>query len=727
MKKEVEKLVTLLIMLVAMSIPQDVIAQVQGFWMNNTNDFPKNLPIVGVALKSISNVFEVSNTINLSDDKNNNLPNIAINAKKLNIKTPTEKKDFSEMEKDKYGWGLYAFEKPCYFRSNSNSTNCLKNVKFFITDAIHPLCTTPGKLVWLDLEDFCQSSNYKKIPVYRVVTKDRYSGISMHFSDNKADEKMYIKGTEGFVKTDGNYKRVRADIEEYGQFATELSYQFDSPLFCTDIKPSSTYLSRDKIYLLVERTEDVNQIFATQSALIEDAKKQEKEAEARKAEEAKLPMIMKVESVPQTSSTQEFTTPEKAGYTLIRTKTIAGYKCDFYAEGVRTFRFGNGDFMTFSDRSEYGDQDYKPATTDESMGDWQLHAEDGGIVRRENGIITITNPDGSIVKSSNSQSFHWDYDDDKPRVTRKSFTIDIVTLPGSTTPLKKVSFRNSDNYSVLRTKDGFKGLQAEGLLIGNRLYNANVEGKLTSFAQIVDGLPIPALKTDSVIEVKTKVCKNESGDDAVQLTINYANGDSIVCTGAELGFIVNSGTIHRNGGVLTIKVVNGKNLQILTFPNNDKYIGSFKNESPEGLGSGYSDCLCLSHLACPKLQYCDGTLIKADGKQIEYTRGTSEIEIAAEKKAKDAEAMAIYKQLCNKYGKKYVDAALNKKPIVGMPEELLRKVFNLKLVKENVSGKLYRITGFGWTNSGSTFTNSAILYSVWVSNGRVTSVRIWNN
>ena len=62
MKKEVEKLVTLLIMLIAMSIPQDVIAQVQGFWMNNTNDFPKNLPIVGVALKSISNVFEVSNT-----------------------------------------------------------------------------------------------------------------------------------------------------------------------------------------------------------------------------------------------------------------------------------------------------------------------------------------------------------------------------------------------------------------------------------------------------------------------------------------------------------------------------------------------------------------------------------------------------------------------------------------------------------------------------------------
>lgn len=141
----------------------------------------------------------------------------------------------------------------------------------------------------------------------------------------------------------------------------------------------------------------------------------------------------------------------------------------------------------------------------------------------------------------------------------------------------------------------------------------------------------------------------------------------------------------------------------------------------------YHDYLYLAHLAYPKLKYYNGTLIKADGKQIEYTEGTSEIEIAAEKKAKDAEAMAIYKQLCNKYGKKYVDAALNKKPIVGMPEELLRKVFNLKLVKENVSGKLYRITGFGWTNSGSTFTNSALLYSVWVRNGRVTSVRIWNN
>ena len=428
---------------------------------------------------------------------------------------------------------------------------------------------------------------------------------------------------------------------------------------------------------------------------------------------------------------EEFTTPEKAGYLLVNTKTIAGFKCDFYAEGVRTFHFGNGDFATFSDRSKTGDQDRKPLTNDYSMGDWQMHAEDGGVVRQENGIVTITNPNGSIVKSISKRDLRWDVDDKKPIVYRDWFPRNLVTTPGSSTPLKNVTFKNNSNYSELNTRDGFSAMEVTGNMIGNRVYTSNEEGELFAFIQIVDGLPIPAIESDSVIGIKTEVCENRWHNNAIQLTINYANGDNIVCTGESDAFVVSSGTIHRNGGVLTIKVVNDKTLQILTFSNGDKYVGDFNYElkyptDPMHLNM-VSNRLCLYQLAWPELQYWNGTFIKADGKRIEFKKGKTDQQRAAEKKAAEAKATAQYNDLCKKFGKKYVDAALNQLPIVGMPEELLNAAFTLKFIRQSGDYKLYRITGLGWTNFGRTLTDNATLYSIWVRNGRVVDVRYWGN
>ena len=455
--------------------------------------------------------------------------------------------------------------------------------------------------------------------------------------------------------------------------------------------------------------------------------------EAQKKEEPKEPMIMIVSDPLADIKDEEFTTPEKAGYLLVNTKTMSGFKCEYFAERVVRVHFGNGDFAVFSDEKVFsnGPNDQNPGHNANSIGDWQIHAEDGGVVRQENGIITITNPNGSIVKSISKRDLRWDVDWKKPIVYRDWFPRNLVTTPGSSTPLKNVTFKNNSNYSELNTRDGFRAMEVTGNMMGNRVYASNEEGELFAFIQIVDGLPIPAIESDSVIGIKTEVCENRWHNNAIQLTINYVNGDSIVCTGESDAFVVNSGTIHRNGGVLTIKVVNDKTVQILTFSNGDKYVGDFNYRLMYPTDKMHlnmvSDRLCLYQLAWPELQYWNGTLIKADGKRIEFKKGKTDQQIAAEKKAAEAKATAQYNDLCKKFGKKYVDAALNQLPIVGMPEELLNAAFTLKFIRQSGDYKLYRITGLGWKNFGRTLTDNATLYSIWVRNGRVVDVRYWGN
>ena len=105
------------------------------------------------------------------------------------------------------------------------------------------------------------------------------------------------------------------------------------------------------------------------------------------------------------------------------------------------------------------------------------------------------------------------------------------------------------------------------------------------------------------------------------------------------------------------------------------------------------------------------------------------IEREAKKKEEDAKTQKNYNWLCQKFGKKYVDAALKKTPIIGMPEELFVLSFrnNLELVEEGSNYRLYRVRGFGVIEgvSKTTITDSALLHSVWVRNGKISSIRNW--
>ena len=588
---------------------------------------------------------------------------------------------------------------------------------------------------WVDLKTFeIRQFHYNQsTPVFAVKVKDvaKKPGpflfpANIYFSEKPdgKEEGYYAVSTTKFTARIGSKKNEIKfeDLQDFGN--GWRGYSFDKPLY---IRKGDANVELANMMLLVKDVSSQNQ--QRQSVQTGNAEL----SHNQKIEYSKSPMLMIVSDPQVATNENEFTTPEKAGYLLVNTKTMSGFKCEYFAEGVVRVHFGNGDFAVFSDEKVFsnGPNDQNPGHNANSIGDWQIHAEDGGVVRQENGIVTITNPNGSIVKSSSKRNLRWDVDWKKPIVFRDWFPQNLVTTPGNNTPLKNVSFKKNSNYSELKTRDGFSAMEVSGNMIGNRVYTVNEEGELFAFIQIVDGLPIPALESDSVIGIKTEVCKNRWGQDAIQLTINYANGDNIVCTGESDAFVVNSGTIHRNGGVLTIKDINEKTVKILTFPNNDKYVGDFNYRLMYPTDQMHinmvSDRLCLYQLAWPELQYWNGTLIKADGKRIEFKEGKTDQQIAAEKKAAEAKATAQYNDLCKKFGKKYVDAALNQLPIVGMPEELLNAAFTLKFIRQSGDYKLYRITGLGWKNFGRTLTDNATLYSIWVKNSKVVDVRYWGN
>lgn len=428
------------------------------------------------------------------------------------------------------------------------------------------------------------------------------------------------------------------------------------------------------------------------------------------------PMVIKQVPFPECNSASKITTPEKEGYTLLDTRRIAGYKCDYYLEGVRTFRFDNGDFVTFSDGSKYDRSETTPSITREtSIGDWQLTDKNGILYKNANGVCRGIYPSGVIIERCSYDKI-WN---NPPRITPNSKGTRLY-LPDQNEPLNYVEIKNNQKSNI-----NLSSFETYGYLKGDRLYTLSEDGVVYAFKQFVNGIPISAIESDTIVDVIIDENKDNLKHPA-SIKLKYSNGDFIDCIlgPQHLGwkYYIQSGTIHRNGGILNIKKVNDKVVSVLTYPNGDKYAGKFKLDY-----SYYADdgSFSLGVLSSPELKYDNGTIIKKDGTRIQYKKGKTEQQIAAERQAQAAKVTEQYNMLCKKYGKQYVDAALQQKPIVGMPEELLKSAFNLQLVEQSTYSKLYRIIGWGWTNFGKTLSDSVHKYSIWVRNGRVTNVRYW--
>lgn len=104
---------------------------------------------------------------------------------------------------------------------------------------------------------------------------------------------------------------------------------------------------------------------------------------------------------------------------------------------------------------------------------------------------------------------------------------------------------------------------------------------------------------------------------------------------------------------------------------------------------------------------------------------------AEEEKMKEAEK-ALYKELCQNYGKKYVDACQRGQLIIGTPDELfalvvvsgwIKRVNNFTLSSETGRKKTYKLYGptVYNTSSRTTFTNGFVGWATF-TNGKLTSI-----
>ena len=116
----------------------------------------------------------------------------------------------------------------------------------------------------------------------------------------------------------------------------------------------------------------------------------------------------------------------------------------------------------------------------------------------------------------------------------------------------------------------------------------------------------------------------------------------------------------------------------------------------------------------------DRTLgVYRDGKYL------SEVERKAkEQEEAEREYKKNYAQACKKYGKTYVDAAINGKVIVGMPEELFLRIYtNCKLQGQTAQGKLYYVYSLQQRSNSSKIWYAEVLSKkVLVTNGKVSKI-----
>lgn len=222
-----------------------------------------------------------------------------------------------------------------------------------------------------------------------------------------------------------------------------------------------------------------------------------------------------------------------------------------------------------------------------------------------------------------------------------------------------------------------------------------------------------AIPTDSIIDCEKM--KDKKGYDIIK--ISYANGDEVFC---RYGGLREGTHIHRENGVLKVKEAdNDYCLYYFYFNDGRIFKGKMNNCFKEIYDPHYweSGDMTSKVLCYPSLTPYTGMLINKDNTGIVIENGMTQEEIEKQKelarKKEEANKKAGYNILCKTYGKKYVDAAMNGKVIVGMPVDLFLLGYpNTRLRQQSRGTKVYEVRNI----------LNRITKVVRVSNGRVSGV-----
>lgn len=406
----------------------------------------------------------------------------------------------------------------------------------------------------------------------------------------------------------------------------------------------------------------------------------------------------------------DFTTPEAADYTLVDKKTKDPYKSPELTISLSINTYAEGVFKT------YGNIKYDAAAVNldyfytfneqgNIVGDWIYLTQEGYVAKQERGVASVELPggyklvlnEGLYPKAETLAGFE---------LPLRDFIGGLLYLPDQEEPLKYVELKGSDALWTAATRNE---VVVEGYLSGDRLYQISRDGGVYATAQIVNGIPYPASAEDKVVSAQFD--SDENGRPV--LDVKYENGDFVKVYNE----YVTSARIRKSS--VTVKEVNGKIITTLQLASGDKFVGTFRNYNGDLKNFLYYRTLFVPNSTL----FYDGTLIRKDETMMKYISGRTEEEIAAAKNLQAQQNNAIYKQLCDKYGKKYVDSALVGNVIVGMPEELFLERFSCKLDYDSKSVKCFIINGVRSDDYLARLNPNATKRAyVWIRNGRVTSV-----
>ena len=650
-----------------------VSAQESREWAQNEPNFAEDIPIFKIRWKNNggSTGFLDVSEIYLQDTVGKRT---TINAKKFTING----RKMKNLPVDSEGWTVYEPDAPVYMSYEGPNELCYNNFQFYVNSA--------------DIAEARKWENgYTGFPKESCISKIRYKhrpysadGIELALEDEEASRAFSL--TYNSLENKYEY-RGYGNIENQIEINGWTIITFNTPMFVSWINA----WQKDTYGVYSNANLNKKALLAYEVQLYAD--------DTYVAPDPNAIRGVTLSVYDKTPEEPGFTTPEAAGYTVVESANIEGVHFDRYAEGVFFCKFSDGDYATFTDES---------FTT--HRGDWRATSEEGYVVTYKDGIASVELPGGyKLVKYEDTGFYQTDKGKDI-RANWRSLIGGLLYMPGQEEPLKYVDYYNRNSkynglFSILSNESNEKGY-----LLGDRIYRISDDGEVYAARQLIDNVPYPAFADETIESVTVE---NPSGYRSLVLNIKYTNGDYLNWNGH--GDQVESCRLHRNGGILTVKWVNNKSIQTLELPNGDKYIGSFLGSDPH---IGFN----ISHISQPRLTYYDGTLITKSGENIQYKGGQSAADIAAKKAAEEAENEKLYQDFCKKYGKKYVDAALNADVIPGMPEELMLSIqwFTFEICYSSGQTKVYRIRGIGMR--GNTLSDRVVKGYAWVTNGKVTQI-----
>ncbi len=408
-----------------------------------------------------------------------------------------------------------------------------------------------------------------------------------------------------------------------------------------------------------------------------------------------------------------------------------------------------------------------------------IHFSDGAVFEgySKGGVIALPNGNAIAINLKIYGSESWLNDNNKTisqlisKAKKGEYTIKGYVRAND--PDNFLEYKEVDSHINLFMNSNFRSIRyglgpQRYFQVGNHLYDLDENGNLIRKAQKVyrnnskdpeDALFIFVTPQDSILyylaydgEEKPNNYIKPCHRSNFRYKLIYANGDEVVirhdygerCEGhIHFGGLADGTHIHRAGNLLEVK--NG--CYYLTMGDGKKFRSKLKPFKE--YDSSKSLLFSTDILALDTLTPYNGMIINPDNTGYEIIDGLTKEEILAKEKAEEEarkkeeaerqakwEAERIeeeakmkkekeeeekrhkeqYAYLCKQFGKTHVDAALNGQVTIGMPEKLLIATFKPTLKQTTVNKKQYYIYGWG--------TYNIILKAiVWVTNGKVTSVR----